>query len=224
MTRRRRSPIAYSDEQMAWLEANRLLPIGDYHRAFCAAFQRQDITAANLHGLRKRKGWKTGRTGWFNHGQAPPNKGQKCPPGRGANHPNAVACRFKKGQGRSGFAVALYKPIGTERVSEGGYLERKIHDGMPLQSRWRFVHLIEWEKLNGPLPAGHCLKCLDNDKTNTDPSNWELIPRALVPRLNGGRHKRLPVYSDVAPELRPAVLAAAKIEHKIRELRRKGRA
>lgn len=212
-------PITYSAAELAWLEANRTLTTADYHRAFCEAFARSDVSAANLHALRKRRGWKTGRTGRFEPGAAPANKGVTCAPGVGGRHPNAIATQFQPGV-RRGVAVKLYKPIGTERVSVDGYRERKIHDGMPLQSRWRAVHLIEWEALNGPLPKGYCLKCRDGDKANTDPSNWEAIPRALLPRLNGGRHKTKPIYDQVAPELRPAVLAVAKIEHRARELRK----
>lgn len=212
--------IPYSALEMAWLEENRRLPIGAYHQGFCRAFERPDVTARHLHALRKRKGWKTGRTGRFVRGQEPVNKGKPCAPGVGGRHPNARKTQFKKGHGRSGVAVKLYKPIGTERLSKEGYLERKIHDGMPLQSRWRAVHLIEWEATNGPLPARHCLKCVDGDKTNTRPSNWELIPRALLPRLNGGRHRTRPAYDEVAPELRPSVLAVARLEHRARQLRR----
>lgn len=214
-------PITYSDAEMAWLEANRLMPISDYHRAFIEAFGRDDVTAINLHSLRKRKGWKTGRTGCFVNGQTPANKGKRCPEGQGGRHPNARRTQFRKGHGRSGVAVDLYKPIGTERISKDGYRERKIHDGMPLQSRWRAIHLIEWEALNGPLPEGYCLKCV-GDRLDTSPSNWEAIPRAMLPRLNGGRHKKRPAYDQVEPELRPAVMAAAKIEHRVRELQRKG--
>jgi len=212
--------ISYSTAEMTWLEAHRLLPIGEYHAAFREAFGREDVSAMHLHSLRTRKGWKTGRTGQFEPGQAPANKGKRCAEGTGGRHPNARATQFKKGE-RTGVAVHLYKPIGTERLSKDGYLERKIHDGMPLQSRWRAVHLIEWEALHGPLPAGCCLKCVDTNKLNTDPSNWELIPKAIVPRLNGGPHKTKLAYDQVAPELRPVVLATAKLEHRARELRRK---
>ena len=55
-----RSRIPYSPAEMRWLEENRLMVIGDYHRAFVEAFGRADVTAAHLHGLRKRKGWKVG--------------------------------------------------------------------------------------------------------------------------------------------------------------------
>lgn len=205
--------IKYSAEEMAWLEANRTLPISDYHAAFCAKFVR-DVSAGNLHALRKRKGWKTGRTGCFEKGQTPFNKG-KPHPTRG----RSAATQFKKGV-RQGVAVELYKPIGTERMSKDGYPERKIHDGLPLQSRWRAVHLIEWEAVNGPIPDGYCLKSHDGDRANTDPSNWQAIPRALLPRLNGGRHKRHLAHDEAAPELRPALITIAKIDHQARELRR----
>lgn len=215
--------IPYSDEELAWLEANCRMVIGDYHRAFCERFGRPDVSAANLHALRKRKGWRTGRTGQFTKGSAAHNKGQKCLPGQGGRHPNAIRTQFKKGV-RQGVAAKIYKPIGTERISKCGYLERKIHDGMPLQSRWRAVHLIRWEEVNGPLPKGHALKCLDGNRLNTDPSNWEAVPRALLPRLAGAnRHRRLLDYDSAPPELKPTILAVAKLEHRAREVRRQER-
>jgi hypothetical protein len=166
-------PIRYSAEEMAWLEANRLMVISDYGRAFRERFGRADVSDVNLHSLRKRKGWKTGRTGCFENGAAPHNKGKPFP--TAAQHPNCRKTHFTKGE-RRGVAVRLYKPVGTERVSKDGYRERKINDGMPLQSRWRAVHLIEWEAKNGPLPKGYALKCLDGNRGNADPANWEAIP------------------------------------------------
>lgn len=91
--------------------------------------------------------------------------------------------RFKKGQ-RGGRAVELYKPVGTERISKDGYLERKINDDMPFQRRWRGVHLILWEAKHGPLPAGHALVFRDGDKTNLAEDNFELITRADLMRRN----------------------------------------
>lgn len=205
--------IPYSSAEMAWLHANRLLPISDYHAGFVAAFERADVSAVNLHSLRKRMGWKTGRTGQFVKGQEANNKGKTCAPGTGGRHPNAQRTQFRKGE-RRGVATKLYKPVGTERMGKSGYLERKVNDGLPLQRRWRAVHLINWEAINGPVPAGHCLKCLDGDRLNTAPANWLLIPRALLPRLAGGnRYKPVLAYDDAAPEVRPALLAAAKLKH-----------
>lgn len=89
--------ITYSATEVAWLEANRLLPIAGYHEAFSREFGRVDVSAANLHALRKRKGWKTGRTGQFVKGQEPVNKGKPCPPGKSGRHPNARKTQFRKG-------------------------------------------------------------------------------------------------------------------------------
>lgn len=214
--------IAYSAAEMTWLESNRLLPISDYHAGFAAAFGRA-VSAQNLHALRKRKGWKTGRTGCFVKGQEPVNKGVPCAPGTGGRHPNAQRTQFRKGE-RRGIAVSLYKPIGTERLSQDGYRERKINDGMPLQARWRLVHLVEWEAINGPIPEGQCLKCLDGDRTNCDPTNWQLIPRGVLSRLNGGRHKRRLAFDAAQPEIKPVLMAMAKVEHAAHELKRKQRA
>ncbi len=204
-------PIAYIPAELAWIEANRTLSVRDLHDGFCATFDRLDVSAENLHALRVRKGWLTGRTGRFERGQAPANKGKAMP-----YHPNSAAHRFKAGELR-GKARINYKPVGTERVNHDGYLERKIHDGLPMQSRWRAVHLLRWEKIHGPLPAGMALKCLDGDRSNTDPENWEAIPRALLPRLNGrcGRN-----FDAAAPELRPTILAIAKLEHRARVIRK----
>lgn len=210
------APIIYSAAELEWLEANRTLPISQYHAAFVAGFARADVSASHLHSLRKRKGWKTGRTGQFERGCTPLNKGHKYGPGEGPNHPNAMRARFKSGN-RTGKAVEVYKPIGTERTTPDGYRERKIHDGMPLHSRWRAVHLIEWEAINGPMPEGMCLKCIDGNKDNTDPSNWQLIPRAMLPRLNGrfGRG-----YDEAPAELKQLILKTAELEHVAREARK----
>jgi hypothetical protein len=215
--------ISYSAEERAWLEANAALVIGEYHAAFCAQFGRSDVSAGNLHAFRKRNGWRTGRTGCFAKGHEPSNKGKPCPPGTGGRHPNARKTQFKKG-GRTGKAALNYQPIGTERITEDGYRERKIHDGLPMQSRWQLVQRIEWEAVNGPIPEGFALKCLDGNRLNTDPSNWEAIPRGVLARLNGGRHKKRLAYDQAEPEVKPVVMAIAKLEHAVHEKRKAGAA
>jgi hypothetical protein len=62
-------------------------------------------------------------------------------------------------------------------------------------------------------PDGHVLKCLDGNKQSTDPSNWELIPRALLPRL-GGRFGR--DYDNAPDASKPTIMAVAKLEHAAR--------
>lgn len=118
---------------------------------------------------------------------------------------------------RQGVAVKLWKPIGTERLSKDGYLERKINDDLPLQARWRAVHIINWEAVNGPLPKGMALKCLDGNKENRDPSNYEAVSRGVLARLNGGRWKTRVAYDEAPTEIKPTVMALAKLEQQIHE-------
>lgn len=114
----------------------------------------------------------------FVKGQMSWNKGTHYNPGG-----RSVATRFQPGV-RRGVAMKLYKPIGTERVSKDGYLERKVNDGMPLQRRWRAVHLIEWEAVNGPLSRGYAIRFKDGDKANRSLDNLECISRADLMRRN----------------------------------------
>jgi hypothetical protein len=201
--------VRYTKKQLAFIKRRRKMSRRELHAAFRRRF-RLDVSLDALKALCDRKGWRTGRDGGFPKGHVPANKGKKMP-----YNANSARTRFKKGQ-RIGRANAFYRPIGAERFSKDGYLERKIHDGLPMQSRWRGVHVVNWEKLNGPVPKGHCLKCLDGDRLNTDPSNWELISRAVLARLNKSGHRY-----DVAPaELKPAILAIAKLRDRVAEKQR----
>lgn len=203
--------ITYSHEELAWLSDNRILPIADYHRAFCEAFDRYDVSAANINALRKRKGWKTGRTGRFEKGQTPQNKGKKCAPGTGGRHPNARRTQFKKGR-----LPHNTKYLGHERLSKEGYIEISVAERNPhtgFERRHVLKHRWLWEQANGPVPKGMALKCL-GDRTNTDPSNWELVPRALLPRLNGRSGR---AYDHAPQELKPTIMAVAKLEQRVRE-------
>lgn len=205
-------PIIYSADEMEWLESNRTMVISDYHSGFVEVFGRSDISPANLHSLRKRKGWKTGRTGCFPKGNEPFNKG-KAHPTRG----RASETQFKKGQRPHNTNY-----LGHERVSKDGYVEVSIAETNPhtgFERRYVLKHRHLWEQANGPVPGGMALKCL-GDRLNTDPSNWELIPRALLPRLNGGRRKKRMAYDDAPAEIKPTLMAIAKLEHGIREKRR----
>jgi hypothetical protein len=203
------TPIAYSARQLAFIKRRRKMPRRELCAAFIKAFpHRRNVSVDNLKRLCERKGWLNGNSGRFRKGAVPANKGKKMP-----FNANSARTRFKKGN-RTGKATTLYKPIGSTRLSKDGYLERKIHDGLPMQSRWRAVHLLNWEKKHGAIPKGHCLKCLDR-KSDVKPSNWELIPRALLPRLNSRWGKRR--YDAAPAEVKPTIMAIAKLEQRLRE-------
>jgi hypothetical protein len=204
--------IRYSADEIAWLRDNRTLPIKDYHAAFFAAFGREDVTEAKLHSLRKRLRLKTGRSGHFEKGASPWSKGKKLP-----FNANSAATQFKKGQ-----VPHTYRGAGHESVGDDGYVHIVIDAANPWTgaSTWRVhKHRYLWEQKNGPVPDGMVLKCLDSDKLNTDPSNWEPVPREVLARLNGGRHRKRIAYDAAAPELKPTVMAIAKLEHGAQRLR-----
>lgn len=205
--------IHYSADELAWIKAYASdTPRRDMHALFVQVWNRPDVTHDHLKALCTRKGWKSSNTGHFPKGNTPHNAGKK-----GHNHPGSRATQFKPGHGRSGHAVTLYKPVGTERVTRDGYHERKVNDGPALRKRWQAIHRINYEAAHGPVPKGHRLKCLDGNKANTDASNWEPIPYALAPRLDGrfGRG-----FEQAPPELKPLILATAKLEHAARQAKK----
>lgn len=201
----------YSAEEIAWLKANCTMVLGNYQRVFCELFERDDITIDHLKALRTRRKWKTGRTGRFEKGVVPLNKGKPCPPGKGGRHPNARKTQFKKGN-----KPHTYRGPGHESIDEDGYVwiivaETNPHTGAATHRVMKHKYL--WEQVNGPVPDGMALKCLDGVKTNTNPDNWEAIPRALLPRLNGIRGRG---YDTAPAELKPTILAVTKLEHAAR--------
>lgn len=200
--------IIYSARELAFIERRCTINRAQLHAKFVAKFARHDVSLAHLNSLCKRKGWFTGRTGQLEKGNVPHNKGKPHP---AARCPNSARHQFKKGN-----LPHNTNYLHHERVSKDGYVEVSIAETNPhtgFERRYVLKHRWLWEAEHGPVPEGMCLKCL-GEQTNTAPSNWELVPRALLPRLNGrfGRG-----YDDAPSELKPTIMAVVKIEHQIRE-------
>lgn len=202
--------LVFTDDQVAWLRANPSLPRADLVSAFHAAFPGTSTTAEKLVGWRKRNKVRTGRTGRFEKGQSPWSKGKKLDA-----HPNSKATQFSRGQ-----RPHNARPIGYESVNPDGYVLICVDRPNPFtgaRTHMAFKHKELWIAANGPIPEGHVLKCLDGDKTNCEPSNWVAVPQGLLPRLNGKSGRQ---YDQAPAELKPTILAIAKLEHKAREARR----
>lgn len=198
----------YSAEELTWIEANRTLPRKEAHALFCERFGRDDVTFKAYCMLCKRKGWLTGRTGRIEKGDTPWNAGKKMPPDKCGNHPNARRTQFKKGR-----EPHNTKYLGHERLSKEGYIEVSVDEVNPHTGygrRYVLKHKYLWEQKHGKLPEGMCLKCKDGNRQNTDPENWEAIPRGMLPFLNGHRGHD---YDAMPDELKPAVMALAKVKH-----------
>lgn len=201
--------IVYSARELAFIKARCTMDRRELHAKFTKKFGRADVSLVHLNALCKRKGWFTGRTGRLEKGNVPANKGKRMP-----YHPNSARTRFKKGQ-----LPHNTNYLHHERVSKDGYVEISVAETNPhtgFERRYVLKHRWLWEQAHGPLPEGMCLKCR-GDQLDTDPSNWEMVPRALLPRLNGrfGRG-----YDSAPDELKPTIMAVAKLEHHVREKRR----
>lgn len=112
----------------------------------------------------------TGRTGRFQKGQEPTNKGKK-----GICADGCERTWFKKGH-----IPANYRPVGSERVNADGYIEVKVAD----PNKWKLKHRVVWESVNGKIPKGYIIIFRDNDKSNTDIDNLLLIKRGTHAVLN----------------------------------------
>lgn len=211
--------MKYSAAERDWIREHIGLETAECHRQFVARFGREDVTVEKLVSLRKRNGWTTGRDTRFRPGQISHNKGVKCAPGAGGLHPNARRTQFK-----GGALPHNTKGAGHERIdSKDGYAIVIVDETNPwtgAKTRPVHKHRWLWEQQHGPIPDGMVLKCLDGDKLNTDPSNWELVPRAILPRLNGGPRNVHIAYDSAPQELKPTILAVAKLAHQVREKRK----
>jgi hypothetical protein len=143
----------------------------------------------------------TGRAGSgmrFVPGSQPWNKGKSYQAGG-----RSAETRFKPGH-RGGRALEKYKPIGSERISADGYLQRKVNDDLPLQQRWKSVHVIVWEATHGPVPKGHLLVFRNRDRADIRLDNLELI--TLQENMRRNTVHNLPKEVAQAVQLRGALV------------------
>lgn len=210
----KRRGVAYTEQELAWIKDHCTLPRAAAHSEFCEKFGREDVSFANYSGLCKRNGWLTGRDGRLQPGSLSWNKGKKMP-----FNANCAKTQFKKGQ-----MPHNVKFVGHEYICpKDGYIRISINETNPhtgFERRYVLKHKHLWQQKNGKLPAGMCLKALDGNRQNTDPDNWEAIPRGLLPLINGRWRAG---YDDSPEEVRLVVLATAKLKHRIKELIKKKR-
>jgi len=177
-------PIPYNAAELTWIETRKTWPRPILHERFVAEFNRQDVELMHIASLCKRKGWRTGRTGQFPIGSIPPNKGKKMP-----FCPKRAKTQFKKGQ-----VPKNLKPFGHERIcTRDGYVLIKVDMKNPYtgaRGYYMAKHKWLWTQEHGPIPKGHVLRCLDGDKTHTDPLNWQLITLGQNAALNSKNRRR----------------------------------
>ena len=138
----------------------------------------------------------SGRTGFFEKGSVPFNKGTK-------GLMTANAGTFTKDRNFDNSVE-----VGTEIVNNLGYLRRKIAS----PNHWEFVHRLVWEEHNGAIPEGSVVRFKDGDKTNCSIENLILLSNRqhlAVTRLG---------YDKAPDPVKPIMLNIAKLDVKCREL------
>ena len=198
--------VIYTPEIIDWLrEQYTQKPVSAFLDEFNERFG-MSVNNKTLHSALKRHGVKSGRIGQFKKNQPAWNKGMKMP-----FNPKAARTQFKKGG-----LPHNTKYEGYERSTKEGYIEISIAETNPhtgFERRFVLKHRFEWEKVNGPIPKGMALKCMDGDKSNCDPSNWEVVDRGLLPKLTRKRK-----FEQLPNELKPTVLAVTRLEHQIEKI------
>lgn len=118
--------------------------------------------------LLRRKGidLRTGiNNGGYKKGHIPANKGTK-----GLTKANRTS--FKKGN-----IPPNYREIGSERITQDGYIMIKVRDGC-LNKNWELKHRWLYEKEFGKIPEGYNLIFLDGNKQNVVLSNLKLVSKS----------------------------------------------
>jgi hypothetical protein len=148
-------------------------------KAWRLGLRKSDAFLTSPASGRIEPGDTRGVSGRFRKGQASWNKGRKGFDAGGRSHET----RFKPGH-RAGRAAERYQPIGSERVTKDGYLQRKVNDDRPFQRRWKMVHRLVWEEHHGPVPKGYAIGFLNGDKQDCRIENLALISRRDLMKRN----------------------------------------
>ena len=146
--------------------------------------------------------------GTFKPGHATWNKGMNYAAGG-----RSIETQFKPGH-LGGRAAVLWRPIGHERITKNGTLQRKVSDTGNTPRDYRSVHSIVWEAAHGPIPAGHVVIFKPGTATSIAAEitleKLELVSRAELMRRNS-RHARYP------PELNSLMFMKGVLTRKINE-------
>ena len=97
---------------------------------------------------------ESGKVYRYKKGEAPWNKGKYMRV--------SIATEFTKGN-----KPHNYRPVGSERITVDGYKEKKIAD----PNKWKGMHILLWEEVNGPVPPRHKIVFKDNNKLNISIDN-----------------------------------------------------
>lgn len=146
---------------------------GVYNKVAILGLKKTAEFMASPESGRLYSGGTDGRIYRFPKGHVPANKGIK-----GVIHEACIPTQFKKGQ-----KPRNWRPIGSERVSEG-YLQRKLTDTGVSRRDYVCVHHIIWREAGFEIPDGYRLTFKDGNRNNIVLENLQLQSIADLMRRN----------------------------------------
>ena len=165
----------YADEPTESIAAalNRTLS-AIYSRVSALGIAKSETFLARMRSDHRQLLGVVGEATRFSAGQTPWNLGIRHTVGG-----RSAETRFKPGQ-----KPHSWRPIGYERMTWDGYLERKVTDTGVKRIDYRLVHHLVWLAAGREIPPGHVLTFRDGDKRNFDLDNLELLPRKQLMQRN----------------------------------------
>jgi hypothetical protein len=147
--------------------------LGHSHKEIVGMFNEyfeESITLGQMKSYIGNYKLKTGRTGQFEKGNKPYNKGIK----RGS-FGRMAETQFKKG-----ITPPRHRKIGSTRVDKDGTLYIKVAE----PNIWKSKQKIVWEKHHGELSKGNIITFLDGNTDNYEIENLAAVDRATNLILN----------------------------------------
>lgn len=145
-------------------------------------------------------GCKSPRTGGFEKGFTPWNKGVK-------GYMGANRTSFKKGQNPHN-----QRPIGSQRIcSKDKYVIEKVAE----PDVWGYKHRMLWQEHHGEIPEDCIIRFIDKDRMNITIDNLICVPQGANSVLN--LHNRADTNNS---DLNKAIILTETLRHEIRKLRK----
>lgn len=162
----------YTDEEKAFME--KIVP-GHSYREIQKAFIEKfgwEISLGQIKSYIGNHHLNSGKTGCFQKGHIPSNKGKKMP---AEVYEKVRHTMFPKGH-----MPVQHRPVGSERINVDGYIEIKVEE----PKKWRLKHNVIYEQHYGAIPKGYVVVFLDGNKMNLAPENLKLISRGELAIMN----------------------------------------
>lgn len=163
--------MKYEQEHIDFIKAHQGASAREMAELFTKYFN-IPVSINQMKGVMYRNNISSGKTGRFEKGHKPYNKGKKMSK---EQYEKCKATMFEKGN-----IPKNSREIGSERITKDGYTEIKIAD----PDVWKLKHRLIYEKYYGEISAGYSVIFGDGDKQNCNIDNLILVSRSELLLMN----------------------------------------